>query len=312
MKYYIAIDGGTTNTRVHLVCDEKVLASEKISIGAKDCIDGSEPLKQAITEKIENICLQNNLKKEEIQAVIASGMITCEYGLFTLPHIPAPAGLSELHRGMARVEKILGELDCYFIPGVKMLGSDALSTDMMRGEEAEIMGIYTPDLSGAAFILPGSHSKHIYLEEGRISSFKTTLTGEMISALAGGTILKGTVRLDFKEFDTSALLSGYDAAEKLGLNDALFKVRIMKNLFKSSDLECYSFFLGAVMEAEVRSLKNSKAKMAVIGGKGQLRESFAAILRNRTSTEVITLPDEVTEQASAVGAVRIFEYGEQK
>ena len=103
-----------------------------------------------------------------------------------------------------------------------------------------------------------------------------------------------------------------DAAEKLGLNDALFKVRIMKNLFKSSDLECYSFFLGAVMEAEVRSLKNSKAKMAVIGGKGQLRESFAAILRNRTSTEVITLPDEVTEQASAVGAVRIFEYGEQK
>ena len=307
MKYYIAIDGGTTNTRVNLVCDERVVASEKISIGAKDCIDGSEPLKQAINEKIENICLQNNLKKEKIQAVIASGMITCEYGLFTLPHIPAPAGLSELHRGMVRAEKILGELDCYFIPGVKMLGSDALSTDMMRGEEAEIMGIYTPDLSGAAFILPGSHSKHIYLEEGRISSFKTMLT-----ALAGGTILKGTVRLDFKEFDTSALLSGYDAAEKLGLNDALFKVRIMKNLFKSSDLECYSFFLGAVMEAEVRSLKNSKAKMAVIGGKGQLRESFAAILRNRTSTEVITLPDEVTEQASALGAVRIFEYGEQK
>lgn len=310
MKYYISIDGGTTNTRVHLVCGEKVLASEKISIGAKDCIGGSEPLKQTIIEKIENICLQNSIKTEEIEAVIASGMITCEYGLFTLPHISAPAGLSELHSGIVKAEKILGELDCYFIPGVKMLGSDALSTDMMRGEEAEIMGIYTPALSGAAFVLPGSHSKHIYINEGRISNFKTMLTGEMISALAGGTILKGTVRLDFKEFDTPALLSGYDAAEILGLNDALFKVRIMKNLFDKTELECYSFFLGAVMHSEVNSLKNSGAKKAVIGGKGQLRESFATILRNRSSIEVITLPDTVTEQASAIGAVRIFEYGE--
>ena len=66
MKYYIAIDGGTTNTRVNLVCDEKVLASEKISIGAKDCIDGSEPLKQAITEKIENICFHGQYRKKMV------------------------------------------------------------------------------------------------------------------------------------------------------------------------------------------------------------------------------------------------------
>ncbi len=311
MKYYIAIDGGTTNTRVNLVCDEKVIASEKISIGAKDCIDGSEALKTAIIEKIDNICLQTGVKKENITAAVASGMITCEYGLFTLPHLSAPAGLAELHGGMKVSKGIFGSLDCYFIPGVKMLSKDALSTDMMRGEEAEIMGIYTPDLSGSAFVLPGSHSKHIYIDsEGRISSFKTMLTGEMISALANGTILKGTVRLDFKEFDAAALLSGYDAAEMLGLNDALFKVRIMKNLFNKSDLDCYSFFIGAVMHSEVNSLKNSGAKKAVIGGKEQLRESFATILRNRTSLEVITLSDTVTEKASAIGAIRIFEYGE--
>ena len=311
MKYYIAIDGGTTNTRVNLVLDGRVVSGEKISIGAKDCVNGSEELKGAIINKIDNLCLQNGINPDSICAIIASGMITCEYGLFPLNHIPAPAGIGELHKGLACAEGLLGGRDCYFIPGVRLQGEGVGATDMMRGEEAEIMGIFSPEYSEAVFILPGSHSKHIYLDkEGRISSFKTQMSGEMISALASGTILKGTVRLDFGEFDREALLSGFDTAEELGINDALFKVRIMKNVFKSTDLECYSFFIGVVMHDEVVSLKKSGAKHAVIGGKGQLRESLAEIIRCRSEIKVTTLSDEVTESASAIGAVKIFEYGE--
>jgi 2-dehydro-3-deoxygalactonokinase len=180
---------------------------------------------------------------------------------------------------------------------------------MMRGEEAEIVGLYRPEFDGAVYILPGSHSKHIFVDEkGRISHFKTMMTGEMISALADGTILKGTVRLDLEGFDSKALLDGYDAADELGLGDALFKVRIMKNLFGASDIECYSFFLGAVMHDEIKSLAKSKAKYAVIGGKGQLRESMACLIREKTSVEVIALDDKSTESATAIGAVRIFEF----
>lgn len=309
MKYYITIDGGTTNTRVNLVCNEKVLSSAKIPLGARDCINGSDALKSEICSKIDNICLQNSIKKEDLTAVIASGMITCEYGVFTLAHIPAPAGIKELHNGMKKAVEIFGSLDCYFIPGIKMKTDSPLTTDMMRGEEAEIVGLYRPELDGAVYILPGSHSKHIFVDEkGRISHFKTMMTGEMISALAGGTILKGTVRLDLEGFDSKALLDGYDAADELGLGDALFKVRIMKNLFGASDIECYSFFLGAVMHDEIKSLAKSKAKYAVIGGKGQLRESMACLIREKASVEVIALDDKSTESATALGAVRIFEF----
>ena len=309
MKYYITIDGGTTNTRVNLVHNEKIISSAKISLGARDCINGSDALKLAICDKIDNLCLQNSLKKEDLRAVIASGMITCEYGVFTLPHITAPAGIGELHNGMKKAEGIFGSLDCYFIPGIKVKTDSPLTTDMMRGEEAEIVGLYRPELDGAVYILPGSHSKHIFVDEkGRISHFKTMMTGEMISALAGETILKGTVRLDLEGFDSKALLDGYDAADELGLGDALFKVRIMKNLFDASDIECYSFFLGAVMHDEIKSLAKSKAKYAVIGGKGQLRESMACLIREKTTVEVITLDDKATESATAIGAVRIFEF----
>lgn len=309
MKYYITIDGGTTNTRVNLIRDNKLVSSAKISLGARDCVSGSDELKSAICDKIDNLCLQNSLKSKDLTAIIASGMITCEYGVFTLAHLPAPVGIAELHNGMQRADGIFGTLDCYFIPGVKVKSDSPLSTDMMRGEEAEIFGIYRPELKDAVYILPGSHSKHVYTDgSGRISHFKTVMTGEMISALASGTILKATVRLDLDGFDADALIEGYNAADDLGLGDALFKVRIMKNLFDRSDLECYSFFLGAVMHDEVESLAKSNAKYAVIGGKGQLRETLATLLRAKTDLEVITLDDKETEQATAIGAIRIFEF----
>lgn len=314
MKYYITIDGGTTNTRVNLVANRKVIDTRKISLGAKDCTDSSNSLKSAIVAEIDNICLQNSIIISDIKAVIASGMITSEYGLFPLKHLFAPAGIGELHQGLAKAENMFGTLPCYFIPGVKMLTESPETTDMMRGEETEIAGLLADrDPEGAVFILPGSHSKHIYLDkDGKISNFKTMLTGEMVSALTSGTILKGTVSLGFKGFDSSSLISGYDAAESLGLNDALFKVRIMKNLFDKSDIECYSFFIGAIMEAEVRSLKASDAKTAIIGGKASLREPLAYLLRNKTDLNAIALTDNEAANAAAIGAVKIFEYGEEK
>lgn len=314
MKYYITIDGGTTNTRVNLVAGEKVVDTRKISLGAKDCTNGSHHLKDAIIAEIDNICLQRSITFNNVEAVIASGMISSECGLFPLEHLSAPVGISELHLGLVKAENILDNLPCYFIPGVKRLTKNPETTDMMRGEETEALGLLNDrNLENTVLILPGSHSKHIYIDkDGKISNFKTMLTGEMISALANGTILKNTVRLDYDRFDSSALSAGYEAAESLGLNDALFKVRIMKNLFSNNDIECYSFFIGAIMEAEVRSIKASGAKAAIIGGKASLREPLAYLLRYKTELNVTALTDEKTENAAAIGAVKIFEYGEEK
>ena len=96
MKYYITIDGGTTNTRVHLVEYGRVTQSKKISLGARDCMGGSDALKDAITKEIDNITLQKGIKPDDISAIIASGMITCEYGLCPLAHLVAPVGIEEL------------------------------------------------------------------------------------------------------------------------------------------------------------------------------------------------------------------------
>jgi 2-keto-3-deoxy-galactonokinase len=310
MKHYITIDGGTTNTRISLVTNGSVIETKKFPIGAKDCTHGVEAFKRKITEEIDNICLHNSLATREIEAVIASGMITSSYGLYNLDHIDAPAGIPELHEGMMRVENVFGTLPCHFIPGVKKPTDDPFTADMMRGEETEIFGLTGEyNCENTTFVLPGSHSKHIFIDsKRRISDFKTLLTGEAIFAIANDTILKDAVSLDVREFDKNALLSGYEAAEKSGLYEALFKVRIKKALFNKNKEECYSFFLGVMLMEEVSSIRRSSVKRVVIGGKPELREPLAYLLRCKTTVDVIALTDKECENATALGAVLIYEY----
>lgn len=314
MKNYITIDGGTTNTRIILVRDGTVTETKKIAIGAKDYTHGTEALKQAISQEIDNICLHNSLSIQEIDAIIASGMITSDRGLYTLPHLSAPAGIRELHEGMMRVENVFGTLPCHFIPGVKKAEKDPLKTDMMRGEETEIFGLLNEFADeNTMFMLPGSHSKHIFINSNnKISDFKTLLSGEAIFAIASDTILKDAVDLDIRGFDKDALLAGYEAAKELGLYEALFKVRINKVLFGKSQIECYSFFLGAMLSEEISSILRSSVERVVIGGKSELREPLAYLLRSKTSIDVKALTDEECENATAVGAVKIYEHQNHK
>ena len=103
MDRYITIDGGTTNTRIFLVENKKILKTVKLSIGSKDNLEGKSALKTAIKENIKELLSDFNLKDDDITAIIASGMITSEYGLYEIKHTVAPAGVEELHNSMHMV-----------------------------------------------------------------------------------------------------------------------------------------------------------------------------------------------------------------
>jgi hypothetical protein len=140
-----------------------------------------------------------------------------------------------------------------FIRGVKLAGDRLEDADMMRGEETELLGM--GDLEEGLYILPGSHSKLIEVDQaGRIVSFRTEMTGEMIAALAEHTILAGALDLKNTSCMWESLWEGYCYCDAHGLNEALFKVRILKNLFGVTADAAYSFFLGVVLHDEIRSI----------------------------------------------------------
>ena len=131
----------------------------------------------------------------------------------------------------------------------------------------------------------------------------------MIYALATATILRDAVDLSLSSFDEKRLVEGYRYAREHGRNEALFKVRILKNLLGASPIECYSFFLGAVLADEIEAIAKSEASRIVIGGREQIKRATRELLTLRgIKKEIVLLDEEMVDRSTSLGMIRIFEY----
>ncbi|MBQ4119482.1 MAG: 2-dehydro-3-deoxygalactonokinase [Clostridia bacterium] len=290
MKNYITIDGGTTNTRIHLVQDRRVFDSIKFSIGANKENERWEEIKNGIAEILRN----NNLTEKDIIAVLASGMITRSY-----PHITAPAGIKELHNGMVKADMDeITAIPFYFIRGVRT------DCDMIRGEETEIVGINNGQRK--VYILPGTHSKIMSTDEcGRITDIKTMLTGEMAAVLSKFTILNESVDIKTNIINKEFLFYGFDYCKQNGINNALFKVRILDKLENKTPAEIYSFFMGVILCEEITAIVKMNPESLTLAGKLEFVEPMSILIERETNSEINIIDD--TVPFSAVGAVKIFE-----
>ena len=118
--------------------------------------------------------------------IVLSGMITSRQGWHELPYLDCPADAAALASAVHHVDEPgLGHL--HFITGLLSTGVDG-TPDVMRGEETQIIG--QDDLqSDEGVVLPGTHSKWVVVEDGRIERFKTFMTGELFAVLKGHSIL---------------------------------------------------------------------------------------------------------------------------
>ena len=314
MKRYITIDGGTTNTRVNLVEDGNITATKKISRGARAGIDDRDGLKNELRSAISAILEEKKLSESDITRILASGMITSEFGLYELPHLEAPAGIKELHDSMAEVSfPEISSIPFVFIRGIRVVSDSLSESDMMRGEETELVGLMTlcNCKGGGVYVLPGSHSKIISIDgEGKICSFATMLTGEMIMALSQNTILKDAVDIGISDLRAPDLKGGYLLSKREGLNKILFKLRIMKNILKYSPDEVYSFFVGAVLADEIDYILSLDTDEIIIGGNQRLKNATATLLRGISEKSVTVISDIDVERSTAIGAITIYEFQE--
>ncbi len=292
MKNYITIDGGTTNTRVHFVSGGAVRKSIKIPMGIKG---DQNVLWRSIRDTIGEILSSFNLKKEEITAILLSGMITREY-----EHICAPVGICDLHETMHK-ESIM-DIPAYFIRGVKT------QTDLMRGEETELYGLC--GLGAGIYVLPGSHTKIIVVDENcKITDIKTMLTGEMLEVLSKNTILFESVDIRTNMIDRESLISGYRCCRDFGINYALFQVRVLSQAGELDTIAAYSFYTGAIMCGDVQVAEKMRPEKITIAGKAELCEPMAILLGYAIGCEVCEMSDVTT--LSAKGALKIFEQNER-
>ena len=307
MAEYITVDSGTTNTRVSLVKDSVIVDVLKFKVAHSDTKTRSEMLAEQLKAGIEEILLRNKKSACDISRIICCGMITSDIGLIKLDHIPSPCGLYELSQNLYETQiKEISSIPFVFVRGVKEISGDHI--DMMRGEETEIYGINEQPEANSMYVLPGSHSKLICIdEEHRISHFSTALTGEMISAIACGTILKNVINLNQSADDNEYLQKGYIFSKEHGISEALFKVRSLKMFLNCNESQVFSFYIGAILAPEIDGIIKSAATKIFVGGKAELKDPTVTLLRLNSDKNVQTISAEIAENATAYGCIRIYE-----
>ena len=318
MSVIISVDGGTTNTRFTVTENGCVKSSKKISIGIRNTLteEGRRGFISEISNALSRIC-ENEGKSAE--AVVFSGMIGSETGLYTCAHVCAPISVSSLAQKITKVDlEGICPLPAYFIPGVKTAKDesgefdvDALSTaDIMRGEEAEIVGIYTKlGISTEALIaLPGSHMKYVRTDgKGGIISFFTSISGELIRAIAENTILKSSLDGAYPNHPKKKLLTmGYEYATAHGITEAAFKVRILDRLCRYTKEELYSFLLGVILHEDIRSITDNDLPRYV-GGSGLFKEALTTLLCAKfPQRQIYEIPANISDNAAAFGAEQLY------
>lgn len=309
MANYIAIDGGTTNTRVHLIKSGVHTDTVKLNMGVRINADGTEKYKNELKGAVNNILSENNLSENDIERIICSGMITSDLGLLPLPHLTIPCSIEDMAKATEDASfPEITSIPFTFVRGLKTNADSFETADMMRGEEAELMGLCDELEENCLYVLPGSHSKLIETDkDSRIVSFSTEMTGEIIEAMSSYTILKGSIDLKNASLDTDYLEKGFLYARKNGVNAAFFKVRTLGVLFGATNDETYSFFMGIALCGEISNIIESPARKVVLGGKAVLKTPMAHLLDKFSDKEIICIPDEISNLASAYGAIKIYE-----
>ena len=305
MKKHITIDSGTSNTRISLVCDGKAVKTLSFSVGATKNIGNRSILSQTVKNGIETLLHDTAQNESDIECVICCGMITSEFGLLELAHIPTPVSIKEMHKNVYKcLLPEIANIPFAFIRGVKSDFSSLETADVMRGEETEVVGAFKGD---GLYVLPGSHSKIISVDETcTIKDFKTMLTGEMLFAITQDTILKDAVTLGDFDVDETALKDGYFYAKTHGINEALFKIRLLKTHFGKTDVERYNFLLGVILQDEIDYILSKNAKKIYIGGRKAIKNATALLLKTFSQSEIAALSDTDVENSLISGMLKIY------
>ena len=302
----LCLDGGTTNTRIRLMDGTRTVDAEAVKIGSSE--RDNRALRDAVAQMIRTLLTRNGLRQADIPAILAAGMVTSEFGLYELPHLLLPAGIDELARGAKRVEiPEITSIPFWFVPGVK--GTDA-EPDMMRGEETECvglcaaMGVREP----AAVILPGTHNKVILFDGERMTAIASMMSGEMIAALSGHTLLRHSLPDPLpKAYDETALFAGADYCRQYGLTDAALRVRSIAKAGTRTPEWLSSYLVGAVLYCDIISIREkSHGYPLLIGGSDPLRSEVTLLAARYLDNRLLPVDPDLSAAATAVGQDRIY------
>ena len=258
MRPLITIDWGTSSLRgARLDTTGKVLESREFSRGIMSVQPGQ-------FETVFNELFGDWMQAPDALCLI-SGMAGSRQGWQEAPYCPCPAGFAELgqHLLWLQADRIA------LVPGLSCMADGPLGIpDVMRGEEVQIFGaLQLARRDTATLVLPGTHSKWVQVQAGRVKQFQTFMTGEVFALMSQYSILGKTLDAN-GAFNESVFLQGIDQSQQAGsVLHHLFAVRTLGLFERLSAAALPSYLSGLLIGEELRTqaLSTDRGPVILIG-----------------------------------------------
>jgi 2-dehydro-3-deoxygalactonokinase len=213
---------------------------------------------------------------------IASGMIGSDIGWTSVPYVEAPASIDEI--AAASLGVTIAGRSIEIAPGIACTRAFDGLPDVMRGEEIELSGVIATGHVRGIIALPGTHSKWVRVEQGRIIDFVTSMSGEIFDRLTARGLLASIV--DGEAEPGEAFGRGVNAgrARRFGLGSLLFGARaqVLRGCLTRGEAASYlrGLLIGSeIADAEAFIPELRQASVPLVGTP-KVSELYAAALEH--------------------------------
>jgi len=296
MEKFLSCDWGTSSFRLRLVeiAGDRVIAEENSDQGIAKVFDLWKQARQPedlrfsfyidmIMQRIGSIKQKSNCSLGGLPLII-SGMACSTMGMIDLPYkeVPFFADGSDLVTKFVEASNNFKH-DIIFISGART------ECDAMRGEETQLAGCFHDEQREQLFIFPGTHSKHVIVENGKVLDIKTFMTGELFALLSEKSILSASVERTMElnnEKNRNSFEAGVKDSLHLNLLNASFKVRTNYLFHKLSKQENYHYLSGLVIGTEMKEAADSDRDIILVSNSHLQShyETAVNVIMNRSIT----------------------------
>ncbi len=264
----VLIDWGSSSFRLWVMDHEGNLSHTKYSEkGMKTLVSNDyEPLLETTLEE---------LKIHKNVPVLICGMAGAAQGWQEANYIELPTNLNSLWKQAVKVNTI--KRDVRILPGLSQRCVE--NPDVMRGEETLLSGALASGLEHETYCLPGTHSKWVECKKGKISSFKTFMTGELFAIMSEHSTLSALLNHEHPKNDCDdefrqAIVEA--CANPIDLTNKLFSIRSGALLFGDDKKNRSAARLsGLLIGAEFAAMRHRINQTVGLIAEGKLANSYS-------------------------------------
>lgn len=215
---------------------------------------------------------------------LMAGMVGSRQGWIEAEYVACPCGIDDFVARLRRVgpESSRRRRDIAIVPGATC-EVDGIP-DVLRGEEVKVLGVL--ELLGAdsgTVVSPGTHSKWMTIENGRLVRFATAMTGEVYALLRSRSILARSMPPESDDaLDEAAFDDGVRRALRgCSLLQTAFSIRTRALFDRMPATSLASALSGLVIGEELRCRPLEGIGSVALVGAPPLTERYARALRLR-------------------------------